>query len=277
MILDCVARGSVETGGDYCGGIAGRTRGKIIGCAALTDLTGQSWLGGVAGLGQDISDCRTMVRADSDGEYQGAIAGQAEGTLSENRYLMEELAGVDGVDYAGTAQGLDFADFSQLEGIPADFLTFSYRFVVNDQTIAEIPFSYGGDLDVSQVPATPEQNGQYGQWPQFPTQNLRRSMVLEAQFTAPTATLADQNGIAQLLVEGTFAPDAALTVEQESLPDWKAEGCQALNAWSYEVTGSQADTVTVRLRAEGAKTPACLLYTYQIPLHTERSRMTSSA
>lgn len=260
VILDCAARGSVETGGDYCGGIIGRTRGKVMGCSALTDLTGQSWLGGVAGLGQDISDCRTMVRADSTGEYQGAIAGQVEGTLSENRYLMEELAGVDGVDYAGTAQGLDFEAFSQLEGIPADFLTFSYRFVVNGQTVAEIPFSYGGDLDMSQVPAMPEQNGQYGQWPQFPTQDLRRSMVLEAQFTAPTATLADQNGIAQLLVEGTFAPDAALSVKQESLPDWNAEGYEALNAWSYEVTGSQADTVTVRLRAEGAKTPAAAVY-----------------
>lgn len=260
VILDCAARGSVETGGDYCGGIAGRTRGKVIQCAALTDLTGQSWLGGVAGLGQDISNCRTMVRADSDGEYQGAIAGQAEGTLSENRYLMEELAGLDGVDYAGTAQGLDFAAFSQLEGIPADFLTFSYQFVVNGQTIAEIPFSYGEDLDVSQVPQAPEQNGQFGQWPQFPTRNLRRSMVLEAQFTVPTATLADQDGVAQLLVEGTFAPDAALTVKQEELPNWKAEGYTALTAWSYAVTGTQTDTVTVRLRAEGAKSPSAAVY-----------------
>ena len=260
VILDCTARGSVETGGDYCGGIAGRTRGKVIRCAALTDLTGQSWLGGVAGLGQDVSQCRTMVRADSDGEYQGAIAGQAEGALSENCYLMEELAGLDGVDYAGTAQGLDFAAFSQLEGIPSDFLSFSYRFVVNGQTIAEIPFSYGEDLDVSQVPQAPQQNGQYGQWPQFPIQDLRRSMVLEAQFTVPTASLADQDGVAQLLVEGTFAPEASLTVEQEGLPDWKAEGYTALNAWSYAVIGSQADTVTVRLRAEGAESPAAAVY-----------------
>ncbi|MGO5022505.1 hypothetical protein ACTQ4E_05340 [Lawsonibacter sp. LCP25S3_G6] len=260
VILDCAARGSIETGGDYCGGIAGRTRGKVIRCAALTDLTGQSWLGGVTGLGQDISNCRTMVRADSDGEYQGAIAGQAEGTLTENCYLMEDLAGLDGVDYSGIAQGLDFASFSQLEGIPADFLTFSYRFVVHDQTIAEIPFSYGEDLDMSQVPETPEQDGQYGQWPQFPTQNLRRSMVLKAQFTSPTATLADQEGVAQLLVEGTFAPDACLTVEQVRLPDWKAEGYNALAAWSYAVTGSQEDTVTVRLRAEDTKRPGAAVY-----------------
>ena len=259
-IVDCAARGTVETGGDYCGGIAGRTRGKVIRCAALTDLTGQSWLGGVAGLGQDITDCRTMVRADSDGEYQGAIAGQAEGTLTGNRYLMEDLAGLDGVDYAQTAQGLDFDAFSQLDYIPADFLTFSYRFEVNGQTVAEIPFAYGDDLDMSQVPQPPKQGEEYGQWPQFPTQDLRRSMVLSVQFTTPTSTLADQDGVAQLLVEGTFSPDASLTVDQEELPDQKVEGYTSRSAWSYTVTGSQSDTITVRLRAEGVGKPAAAVY-----------------
>lgn len=259
-IVDCAARGTVETGGDYCGGIAGRTRGKVVRCAALTDLTGQSWLGGVAGLGQDISDCRTMVRADSDGEYQGAIAGQAEGTLTGNRYLMEDLAGLDGVDYAETAQGLDFDSFAQLDYIPADFLTFSYRFEVNGQTVAEIPFQYGDDLDLSQVPQAPQQGDEYGQWPQFPTQDLHRSMVLSVQFTAPTSTLADQDGVAQLLVEGTFSPDASLTVHQEETPSAGVDGYTSRSAWSYTVTGSQSDTLTLRLRADGVNKPAAAIY-----------------
>lgn len=259
-ILDCAARGSVETEGDYCGGIAGRTRGKVERCAALVDLTAQSWLGGVAGLAQDITDCRTMVRADSDGECQGAIAGQADGTLSGNRYLLEDLAGLDGVDYEGTAQGLDFAAFSQLSYIPADFLTFSYRFEVDGKTVVEIPFSYGEDLDLSQVPQAPQQNGQYGQWPSFPTQDLRRSMVLQAQFSAPASTLADQEGVAQVLVEGTFAPDAVLTVQAETPPAQKIDGYTPRSAWSYTVTGSQTDTLTIRLRADGIRHPAAAVY-----------------
>ena len=259
-ILDCAARGSVETEGDYCGGIAGRTRGKVERCAALVDLTAQSWLGGVAGLAQDITDCRTMVRADSDGECQGAIAGQADGTLSGNRYLLEDLAGLDGVDYEGTAQGLDFAAFSQLSYIPADFLTFSYRFEVDGKTVAEIPFSYGEDLDLSQVPQAPQQNGQYGQWRSFPTQDLRRSMVLQAQFSAPASTLADQEGVAQVLVEGTFAPDAVLTVQAETPPAQKIDGYTPRSAWSYTVTGSQTDTLTIRLRADGIRHPAAAVY-----------------
>lgn len=259
-LVDCAARGTVETGSDYCGGIVGLTRGKVIRCAALTDLTGEGWLGGVAGLGEDITDCRTMIRAYSNGEYLGAIAGQSEGTLTGNRYLMEDLAGLDSVDYEGTAQGVDFETFSQLDFIPADFLTFSYRFEVNGQTVAEIPFEYKSDLDLTQVPQPPQQGSEYGQWPQFPTRDLRRSLVLQAQFTAPTSTLSDQNGIAQLLVEGTFTPEAFLSVQEESLPAQEVGGCTAHAAWSYSVTGSQSDTLTIRLRADGVKKPAAALY-----------------
>ena len=259
-ILDCITRGQVETGSDYCGGIVGRTRGKVIRCAALVDLTGQSWLGGVAGLGQDITDCRTMVQADSDGEYQGAIAGQAEGTLGGNRYLLEELAGLDGVDYQDEAQGLEFSAFAQLDGIPEDFLAFSYRFEANGHTIAEIPFSYGEDFDLSQVPQAPRQYGQYGQWPEFPTRDVRRSLVIQAQYTSPTSTLADQDGVAQLLVEGTFSPDAILTVTEEELPGQRVEGGMPCSAWSYSVTGSQSDVLTIRLRAEGIQNPGAAVY-----------------
>lgn len=201
-----------------------------------------------------------MVRADSDGEYQGAVAGQAEGELTGNRYLLEDLAGLDGVDYEERAQGLDFAAFSQLDGIPEDFLTFSYRFVADGQTVAEIPFRYGEDLDLSQVPQPPGRDGQYGQWPQFPTRDLRRSMVLQAQYLSPTSTLADQNGVARLLVEGTFSPEAALTVREEEPPLEELEDCQVLSAWSYEVTGSQSDTVTIRLRSDGAENPGAAVW-----------------
>lgn len=259
-ILDCAARGSVEVTGDYCAGIAGRTRGKILRCAALVDLTGESWLGGIAGLGQDISGCRSMVQADSQGEYLGAIAGQAEGDLSDNFYLFEDLAGLDSVDRAGLAQGLDFDAFSQLSGIPEDFLTFSYQFKVDGKIVAEVPFAYGANLDLTKVPQAPERDGEFGQWPQFSTTNLRRSRVIEAQFASPTSTLADREGVAQLLVEGTFAPDAALTVTQAELPGRDAVDAQPVSAWNYTVTGSQSDTVTLRLRTDGAEHPAAALY-----------------
>lgn len=255
-ILDCAARGTVETGTDYCGGIAGRTKGAVTRCAALVDLTGGSWLGGITGLGGDLTDCRAMVRCDSDGEALGAITGARDGTLSGNRYLLEDLPGVDGVDVAGEAQGLDFYTFSQLDYIPADFLTFSYRFVVDGKTVAELPFSYGDDLDLSLVPQAPEKDGQFGVWPDYPTQDLRRSMVLEASFSAPVTTLASGESIPVLLVQGTFSPDAALTVEALDLPDNAPSGYAPIAAYAYTVTGCEGDTVTLRLRTQDVDRPA---------------------
>lgn len=256
-IVNCVARGTVETGTDYCGGIVGRTKGIITGCAALVDLSGGSWLGGIAGLGADISGCRTMVRDEGDGEYRGAIAGQSDGELADNRYLMEDLPGLDGVDYAERAEGLDFASFSQLSGIPTDFLTFSYRYVVDGETIAEIPFSYGGDLEESKIPAIPQQDGAYGQWPECPTEHLTRSMVLEAQFTAPTATLSSGGAIPALLVQGDFGPDVSLRVTEEPL-DGAPAG--AVAAYSYTIENFSSDTVTLRLRAADCSHPTVYLW-----------------
>ena len=256
-IVNCVARGTVETGTDYCGGIAGRTEGIVSNCAALVDLTGGSWVGGITGLGADISGCRAMVRDKGDGEYRGAIAGQSDGELTDNRYLMEDLPGLDGVDYADRAEGLDFASFSQLSGVPADFLTFSYRYVVDGETIAEIPFSYGGDLDESKIPTVPQHDGVYGQWPECPTEQLTRSMVLEAQFTAPTTALSSGGAIPALLVQGDFGPDVSLRVTEEPL-DGAPTG--AVAAYGYTIENFSGDAVTLRLRAADCSHPTVYLW-----------------
>lgn len=257
-IVDCAARGDITVGGDYCGGVAGSTAGSVLRCAALVDLDGESWLGGIAGLGGALTDCRSMVRAQGDGEYRGAIVGQAEDELTGNRYLLEDLAGLDGVDVTGMAEGLEFSAFAQLDHIPADFLTFSYRFTVDGQTVAEIPFSYGADLDQSLVPEAPARDGTYGIWPDYPVHGLIRSMVLEAQFTQPTATLSSGGTFPTLLAEGTFEPDALLSLEDSAdLP--ALSGWQTLDSWSYAITGGQNDTVTLRLRAADTEQPAAAI------------------
>ena len=240
-------------------GVLGETLTEKSGNMNL-GVEGMMFMGGVAGLGEDLLDCRAMVRAQGDGEYWGAIAGQAEGDLAGNRYLMEDLAGLDGVDYAELAQGLDFDAFRQLDYLPEDFLTFSYRFTVNGSLLAEVPFDYGGDLDPEPIPAPPEQNGQYGQWPFFPTKDLRRSMVLEAEFEDPTSTLSSGEDIPTLLAQGIFSPDAKLTIRAQSVEEDAVEGCASVGAWTYSVTGSKEDTVTLRLRTEGAEHPDAALY-----------------
>ncbi len=258
-IVDSAARGTVSVGTDYCGGIVGRTKGTVLRSAALIDLSGEGWIGGVAGLGKDMTNCRVMVHCQSFGEYSGAIAGETDGILQGNCYLMESLAGVDGVDYAGKAEGLDFPAFSKLQYIPVDFLTLSYRFVVEGETVAEIPFSYGDDLDLSLVPPSPQSGGKLGLWPEFPTENLTRSMVLEAYFEEPADTISWGGEIPELLAEGAFLHEAALTAKEEPLPGDLPEIGTPLKCYSYEVTGARRETVTLRLRAADVRHPVAAI------------------
>ena len=257
--VDCVAKGTVTAGTEHCGGIAGRTRGSVVNSAALCDLSGQGWLGGIAGLGGDVRGCTAMTRVDSEGEFLGAVAGETDGVLADNIYLLEDLAGVDGVDYAGKAQGLPFEEFSQLERVPADFVQFSYKFVVNGSTVAELPFEYGGDLDADLIPAAPEAGGEYGQWPEFPTRRLRRSMVLEASFDAPPQTLSWGGAVPELLAEGAFTHDSKLLAGEIPPPDTAPGGIPA-RSWHYQATNSREDTITLRLRAGETKHPLAALW-----------------
>lgn len=249
-LLDCIADAQVETGGDYCGGIVGRTDAPVSRCTALAELTGGSYVGGIAGSGHDLTDCRAMAQAETSGECVGAIAGDADGTLSGNRYLRETLAGVDGVDLAGQAEGMDWAAFSALADLPADLLTFSATFVADGKTLAVIPFSYGGDLDLSQVPALPANANGYTAWPSFPTQDLTRSFTVEVLTQTPADTLSWGGDQPLLLALGSFDPADTLEVQDRAAPS-DQDGVPCSAAYDYSVEGADpSETITLRVRAD---------------------------
>ena len=248
-VLDCAANAAVETGGDYCGGIAGRSNVPISRCAAIADLTGVSYVGGITGLAGDLTSCRAMAEISADGEWIGAIAGTGDGVLTDNRYLREKTAGVDGVELAGQAQGASWEEFSALDYIPGDFLTFSATFRADGVVIAVIPFSYGGSLSASDIPAIPEHIGDHALWPSFPTEHLTRSFTVDAIMEEPSDTLSWGDPQPVLLAIGTFDPGSALTVQplEESAAIGRAS-CTA--AYDYAITGSAADTVTLRIHTD---------------------------
>lgn len=249
-LLDCSADAKVETGGDNCGGIVGSTKTPVIRCAVIADLKGGSYVGGIAGWGHDLTDCRAMTQAEASGECVGAIAGQADGTLSGNRYLMEELAGVDGVDLAGQAEGLTWADFSRLDGIPADFLTFSATFMADGKVLSSIPFSYDGTLDLSQVPALPASAAGYSAWPTFPSTHLKRSFTVEVLTQEPADTLSWGGSQPLLLALGSFDPDDVLSARTASSPE-ALDGKPCSAAYDYTIKGMDpAETVTLRIRTD---------------------------
>ena len=282
VIRSCRFNGDVVVKNDCGGGIAGRCEmGAILDSAArgrwrpapTTAAASQagpvaphpvlqsggshreSWLGGGAYLGEDLLDCRAMVRAQGDGGVLGPSPDRRRGDLAGNRYLMEDLAGLDGVDYAERAQGLDFDSFRQLNYLPEDFLTFSYRFTVNGSSGGS-PLSLTAGIWTRSRSPLPEQDGQYGQWPFFldsgsPLPDGAGGGIRGSHLPPrPAGGHSHPAGPGDLL-PGRQADPPAPSPWREGTVD----GCSPVGAWSYSVTGSKEDTVTLRLRTEGAEAP----------------------
>lgn len=249
--LSCTSMGSVSAdGGNYVGGIAGLSRALIRSCAAQADLSGDSSLGGIAGEGHDIQNCAAMTRLYGSGERQGAVAGWADGTVSDNYYLQEDAVGVDGIDYEGQTTPLSFSEFSALESVPQDFLSFSVTFQAGDQVVACIDVPYGGRLTSADFPEVPSDGGRYGEWALFDRDYITRSLTVEAVYEDWVTTISSGGTRPLLLAEGDFSPNALLSVQMRD--DQPVSG--AVAAYDYAITDgtNTPDTVTLRVLADDA-------------------------
>ena len=104
IITGCSSSGeiSVDEGGSYCGGIAGEADSAITESLAKNLVVGSSYAGGITGKGNTILSCITYSEVRSDGTYKGAVAGWAEGEVSNNLYIDRGLGGIDGVSFTGS-------------------------------------------------------------------------------------------------------------------------------------------------------------------------------
>lgn len=250
VVTACQGYGSAEsTGGAYVGGIVGRASVPIRDCWAKCSLSGSSHVGGVAGLADELTGCRALVRLEETVAYSGAIAGEAEGTLRDNCFVSEALGGVDGISYSGQAEPVEYEDLLAL-GAPAEFSTFTLTFVADDVVVERIDFAYGQEIQEKDLPAVPEKEGFFGTWEPFDGSALTFDADIQAVYTPWVTTLSNPDGT--ILVEGTFAPGAALSVSQgqKELPETEGE---VLLYQSVQVDSGASFTALRIMKPEGAR------------------------
>lgn len=225
---------------DYVGGIAGQSRSAIRQCAAKGRLSGDRCVGGIAGSGYTLTDCRAMVEVTGT-EQVGAIAGSllaedslsntvnrlqdSESTVQGNLFVSDTLGGIDGVSYTGQAEPVTFADFSaraQQEGLPDTFSRITLTFVADGQTVGTVPVKYGADFDLADAPAIPEKAGYTAAWPDFAREAITFDQTITAVYT-PYATVISgaeqrEDGRAILLAEGCFDGDRLTMTACEDTP-----------------------------------------------------------
>ena len=260
--LECQNYGSVtSTSGNYVGGVAGYAGGTIRNSYSKCVLSGASYVGGIAGWASRLRDCAAIITMDEGTEWVGAIAGDADlasGGLRDNFFVDTGTAGVDGISYSGIAEPIDFETLRAMPGIPTDFVSFTLTLMANDAVVASIPFYYGEDLSLVELPKVPEREGSYGAWPEFDTSGLHSDITLEAVYT-PWITLiaseAREGTLALALAEGRFTGDAALQVSNSAqTPPAGGSDKQFTDVWELTLSGSDVtaeDTVPIRLLNRG--------------------------
>ncbi len=249
----CQSYGAVTGSGAYVGGIAGYADAAIRQSWAKCTLSGTEYVGGIAGWGSRMTGCRAIATILDGTEHIGSVAGDADlegGGLGDNCFLDIGPAGIDGVSYTGIAEPVSFDELSALEAVPEEFLSFAVTLVANGEEIARIPFLFGDDLSLLELPEVPAREGYYGTWPEFDSTGLHSNLTLEAVYT-PWVTLAaseETDGkLALALAEGQFTEEVSLHV----LPDEAAppEGAGEADVWKVTLSGTDlSDDAAVPIR-----------------------------
>lgn len=258
QITDCQSYGAVSTDGSYVGGIAGRSDSSIRLSWAKCTLSGEDYVGGIAGYGKTISDCRSLVTVDG-GAYTGAIAGDVDndGSVANCLFTHETLGAIDGISYAGKAEPAAFDALCAGDTVPKTFSQMELTFRADGTVVAVVPFQYGRGID--SLPEIPAKKGFSAVWPDLDYTHLTASQTLDAVYTPYTSSLTDDTQtLPQILVDGSFSSRATVSHTSEPVSWTDAKGT-ARTGTAVTVTVDDPDmtaisyTVHYRLPEDGKR------------------------
>ncbi|MBO5556170.1 MAG: hypothetical protein J5927_03210, partial [Oscillospiraceae bacterium] len=195
-------------------------------------------------LGKDLLDCRSWIHISRGSEYQGAVAGWAEGTVQGNVYVDSKPHGVDGVSRIGQAESMDEDRFRLLDGLPTGFDTVTVRFQVGDQTVKTLTLPFGGGVET--LPEVKNKGRAYWEWDRTDLSHVYSDLVVSGDYYAPSTAIASLEAVPLFLVEGEFYENQVLQVTPYELsqPEKKLLGAYTLTVSDYE------GDLTVRMRSD---------------------------
>ena len=235
QVSHCENYGSVSSAdGSYVGGIAGASWGSIRDSWARCTLSGDHYVGGIAGYGSTLKNCHTLITLQEGSAYVGTVAGSVdpEGTVTGNTFTQEALGAIDGISYAGQAEPVTFGALCAA-GAPETFAQLELTFRADGKEVAVVPFQYG--KGIARLPEIPAKKGYSAAWPDLDYSHLTASQTLEAIYTPYTSSLTDGGDLPDILVDGSFSAQAKVshTTKETAWTDSKGESHQGT---AYPVT-----------------------------------------
>jgi len=245
FVYDCEGYGAVRSdSGNYLGGIVGNSAGAIEKSYSLCNVTGIDYVGGICGKGYSVKDSISVCDIESDGERIGSIAGylEEEGTVAGNRFVSEELHGIDNISYAGTADKVSYEDIMATEGIPNGFNRVTIIFETEDEILAEKEIPYGGSITESDFPHVEEKEGCYIKWPnENQLTDIRKNLTVTAEYVSWLESVASkeetESGKPVFLAVAEFYENTELTLEKIDGPEQLDENAVLAYAYSWSLSG----------------------------------------
>lgn len=246
VVLGGQGFGSVEsTSGECIGGIAGCSSSLIRDSWAKCNLKGTRLVGGVAGQGHDIRNCKTLVNIEDSSSSFGAIAGEADGVLEQNVFVSSTLGGIDGISYQGSAYPISYQTLMESDNLPNDMKTLTVTFTTDEGILSTINVGYGEAVAEKDIPEVPEREGYYGAWSEFDKDKLLFSAEVEAVYTPWLTSAASEDG--KILVEGNFRPGTKLALTKASQDNLPVNSEKNLGTYRVQLPEGESNFTAIRV------------------------------
>ncbi len=218
-ILWCENYGKIiSSTGNYVGGITGQSRSHIMNSYAKCRVSGEEYVAGIAGYGTSIRNCCSMVQIQEAVAFSGAIAGMADenGTIENNFFVSDEIAGIDRISYSGKAEPVSYQEMLEIEGLPRQFSMMKIAFYVDEEEVKTVECRYGGTVQETIYPEIPVKQGFYADWDVKELSNVVHDEDVTAEYVRYLTTIASEqtreNEQSVFLADGMFKKEAVLEI-----------------------------------------------------------------
>ena len=225
-ILRCENYGKIISSTGSCvGGIAGESRSHISDSYAKCSLSGDEYVAGIAGRGSSIAGCCSMVRVQEATAFFGAIAGKTDedGTIENNFFVSDEIAGIDRISYSGKAEPVSYQEMLEIEGLPRKFRMMTIAFYADDEEVKAVECPYGGMVPETMYPEIPVKQGFYADWDIKELSNIVHDEDVTVEYVRYLTTIASEqtreNAQSVFLADGMFKKEAVLEITALDISD----------------------------------------------------------
>ncbi len=269
-VLRCENYGRISSAaGSYVGGIAGKSLSHITNGYAKCTVSGETYAAGIAGFGSSMENCCAMVRVQDASSFYGAIAGDVDhsGIVANNRFVSEEIAGIDRISYSGKAEPVSYEELLTVPGLPARFQMMSVVFYADEEEVKRLQCPYKSDVSAKLYPDIPARDGFYADWDIREIPGILYDEDVTAEYVRYLTTLASaqtrENGQSILLADGMFKQEAELVIADAGNAAEKTTPEDVTECWHITIPEDGNEQHQIRYQAPQSETEGVSVYRKQ--------------